>query len=660
MDDYHQLAIFEAGISQTGEMARLAEIIQPDIGIFTNLGSAHDEGFSTREEKAREKWGLFKDCKVVIYCHDHAEVSKAGRRQNIKSFTWGVSDKADIQLVDSKLPEDHIQLVYQGEILKFRIPFNDPSSIENILHCITTAIYLEVPIDVIRQSIMKLRKVSMRMELKSGINDCYIVDDSYTNDLAGLESAIDFLLQQPKTRYTLILSDILQSGQPDSQLYAGLNNLLSNKGIDRLIGIGPAMEQARDQFTVAVETFPDTDSFLKDFDVENLKDEAILIKGARIFMFERIVRHLTLKTHGTVLEINLNALSHNLNYFRSRLKPEVKTMVMVKAFAYGSGSYEVASLLQHERVDYLAVAYIDEGIELRNHGITVPTMVLNVPPEGMEKLLYYDLEAEIYTTDQLLELSRMAAKCECKAVVHLKLDTGMHRLGFEVEDLETLGNALLTNSNVEVRSIFTHLAGSDDETHDQFSHEQVQVFLKMRDFISGVLGYQPMIHVLNSAGITRFPEYQFDMVRLGIGLYGYNADPEIRKSLHYISTLKTMISQVRLVKRGETIGYGRMGKVKNDAMIATIAIGYADGFSRAFSNGKGSVLVNGQLAPVIGNICMDMTMIDITGIDAAVGDEVIVFGENPTIEMLAKRIGTIPYEILTGVNDRVKRVFFTE
>ena len=660
LEDYHNMAIFEAGISRVGEMGSLADIIRPTIGIFTNLGSAHDEGFSSREEKAREKWLLFQNSEVVIYCIDLPDMGHPHPGTNTKSFTWGTSEHADIQVISKTAQGDPVILLYKGQKLAFDIPFKDPSSIQNILHCIATALYLKIPADIIRQTVSGMRKMSMRMELKKGINDCYIIDDSYTNDLAGLESALDFLLQQPKIKHTLILSDILQSGQSEEHLYSGLNNLLKNKGIDRLVAIGPAMQRARHKFSQEVETYPDTESFLQSFDLETLKDEAVLIKGARVFRFERIVRHLALKAHGTVLEIDLNALSHNLNYFRSLLQPRVKTMVMVKAFAYGSGSYEVANILQQEQVDYLAVAYLDEGIDLRNHGITLPVMVMNVAPEDLDKLIKYNLEAEIFSTRQLIELIRIASKALHRTIIHIKLDTGMHRLGFEEAEIKIIESLLASAENITVGSIFTHLAGADDEVHDQFTHEQLIRFKKMTDQISTALRYEPMKHVLNSVGITRFPQYQFDMVRLGIGLYGYNSDPEARKSLRNISTLKTKVSQVRLIKTGETVGYGRVGKVNSDTNIATIAIGYADGFSRAFSNGVGHVLVKGRLAPVVGNVCMDMTMIDVSGLSVKEGDEVIIFGENPSIDRLARSIGTIPYEILTSVNDRVKRVFFTE
>jgi alanine racemase len=659
LQKYHNLAIFEAGISRTGEMHRLERVIRPSVGIFTNIGSAHDEGFRSIEEKCREKWQLFKDADCVVYCADHAIVHNTREGNSAAALTWGFSANADIHVVRDTSNAHTLHVRYKAESYTFHLPFSDPASIENLMHCIATALYMEVPYEKLHASVQSLRQVSMRMELKEGINNSRIIDDSYTNDMAGLESALDFLLQQPATRYTAILSDLLQTGIPEQDLYSKIRQIIDGKGIDRLIGVGQAWVHAREMYGVDAEVYPDTEDFLQAFDRKSIEGTAVLVKGARVFAFERIVDALVLKVHGTTLEINLDALSRNLNYFRRQLEPGVQTMVMVKAFAYGSGSYEVANLMQLERVDYLGVAFVDEGIELRKHGISLPIMVMNTTPGSIGKMLEYDLEPEIYSMHLLREVAWYAKSTGRKVGIHIKLDTGMHRLGFGENDLQAIAAMVREADRIVIRSIFSHLAAADEARHDDFTRRQVVDFRKMADALTAQLDHIPLLHILNSAGISRFRAYQFDMVRLGIGLYGYVPDPDVSREIENISTLKTVVSQVRNLQPGDTVGYGRRGVVNRRASIATIAIGYADGYSRAFGNGVGKVLVGGKFAPVIGNICMDMTMIDITGISVQEGDEVIVFGENLRIDELARSINTIPYEILTGVSNRVKRIYYT-
>jgi alanine racemase len=533
-------------------------------------------------------------------------------------------------------------------------PFSDSASVENLFHCITLMIYFKYKGKVIQERIQTLRVVSMRLELKDGISHCQIIDDSYNNDLGGLQISLDFLKnQKQKLRKRVILSDMLQTGLSGEESVGKIASLINSVGIDSFIGIGPLLQGNKHLFSGDASFYETTDNFLNGFKSDQYHDEVILVKGARTFQFERIVNKLQRKHHGTVMEIDLESLVYNLNFFKAKL-PNTKLMVMVKAFAYGSGSTEVANVLQYHRVDYLGVAYVDEGIDLRRNNIKLPIMVMNPSEESYEQLLSYNLEPEVYSFGMLKSLIKFLRGKECR--VHVKLDTGMHRLGFVEDDINDLLELLKVNKNLHVASIFSHLAAADESQHDDFSMHQGAIFKKCADMISATLTYKPLYHILNSSGILRMPQFHFDMVRLGIGLFG--VDPAaLQTNLKPVATLKTIISQIKHVPKGESIGYGRMGNATQDISIATIAIGYADGFSRAFSLGKGEVLIRGMRAPVIGNVCMDMTMVDVTGIPASEGDEVIIFGESLSIQELAKRIGTIPYEILTNTSERVKRVF---
>jgi len=660
MTDQHTLGVFEAGISLPDEMNKLQSIIHPTYGIFTNLGSAHDEGFENASQKAHEKWTLFKDSKKVIYCIDH-ELVASTKPANISGFTWGKGSGVDVQLIQNEKKDGNSELglLVQGNVINIRLPFQDDASVENAMHCITMMFFLGLSGDLIAMALPKLSKIDMRLSLKKGVNNGYLIDDSYNNDLGGLQVAMDFLRLQLGTRKRIILSDILQSGQDEKALYAQLATIISENHVEKMVGIGEAMVRQRAQFQVSAEFFKSTDDFLKNLNTEKYSNVTILIKGARAFEFERITNALSEKLHRTVLEINLEALNANLNFYRRQLKKDVKLMVMVKASAYGSGSYEVANLLQFNRVNYLTVAYPDEGVELRTHGINIPIMVMNVVQESFQNLLTHHLEPEIFSLGQLKALIRFLSEKEAPIDIHIKIDSGMHRLGFEEKDLPELVHLLQSRPQIRVLSVYSHLAGADDASFDYFSHEQVQRFSAMADMLDAGLNYRPWRHILNSAGILRFPEYQMDMVRLGIGLYGFEANQMAQDELRPISTLKTIVSQVRQVRAGESVGYSRKGRPDRDSTIATIAIGYADGFSRAFSNGNISLFIHGKPAKVIGNVCMDMTMLDVTGLDVHEGDEVIVFGEKPSIKELADAIGTIPYEILTSISSRVTRVFYS-
>ncbi len=655
LQSHHQLGVFEAGISLPGEMERLASIIQPTIGIFTNLGSAHDEGFLNKESKLTEKLKLFNNCDLVIYCIDQSDVSQAIKKSNLKSFSWGFSTAADIVINKAN---GYFNVTYKGESFSLKTPFTDVASVENIFHCVAVMLHLDYSFGVIQHRIAAIRSVPMRLELKAGRNGCLLVNDTYNNDLAGLKISLEFLNSiHTVTKKRVILSDILQTGLDPESVAASIAELVNASGIHSFIGIGIKMN--KDLFSMPSEFFPTTEAFLSEKDIGEFRNEAILIKGARPFSFERIVQKLEQKVHGTVMEVDLGNLIHNLNFFKSRLHPETKIMAMVKAFAYGSGSVEIANVLQYHRVDYLGVAYADEGIHLRENNITLPIMVMNPAEESYHQLITYNLEPEIFGLVMFRSFLQFLGKKQT-CCIHIKLETGMNRLGIVKEDLPSLIELLRAHKNVKVASIFSHLAGADSAVHDEFSKHQVSQFLAGAGSIITAIGYRPILHILNSPGALRLPQFQMDMIRLGIGLYGIDPTEEDFVALKSVVTLKTLISQIKTIEAGETVGYNRVGEATGTRKIGVIAIGYADGFSRSFSNGVGSVLVNGKLAPIIGNVCMDMSMIDITDIEAQEGDEVILFGKELPITTVAKRINTIPYELLTNTSERVKRVFIAE
>jgi len=654
----HDIGIFEAGISRSGEMEKLEGIIQPTIGIFTNIGSAHDEGFDSKEDKVAEKARLFDNCEQVIYCKDHSSIDEL---LSDKGFTWGKHPESDLIITNIARGANHtlVSINLMSQELRFKLPFTNQAYVENAMHCIAFMLLQQYSQKDIQTGLDKLRAVKMRLELKRGINTCQVIDDTYNSDLGGLQVALDFLAsQKQRSKKTIIISDLLQTGLEKEALYDTIYSKLAVAGLDKIIAIGPEIsEHLKDKPKVV--SYLSTASFLKSHDLSSFNDELILVKGARHFGLEKIVKRLEEKIHGTHLEINLDALTHNLNFYRSKLKPGTKLMVMVKAFAYGSGILEVANLLQHHRADYLGVAYADEGVTLRRNGINIPIMVMNPTEESFEKLQVHNLEPEIYNPGILKKyIEFLNGKSDA---IHLKLDTGMHRLGFKEDESDELIKLLQDNTNITVKSIFSHLAGADEDTHNEYSYEQAAIFKRFSDTIMNALKISPLRHLVNSPGVIRFPELHFDMVRLGIGLYGVEANNYLQNQLEPISSLKTIVSQINHLKAGQTVGYSRKGKVERDTMVATIAIGYADGFTRAFSNGVGHVFINGKSAPVIGNVCMDMSMIDVTDVpDVKEGDEVEIFGKNITISEVAQFINTIPYEILTSISQRVKRVYYTE
>ncbi|GAA4025150.1 bifunctional UDP-N-acetylmuramoyl-tripeptide:D-alanyl-D-alanine ligase/alanine racemase [Hymenobacter glaciei] len=701
----HTLGIFEAGISEVGEMARLATIIQPTEGLFTNLGTAHDAGFASQGQKLHEKLQLFTGPQLqrLFYCADQPLVRAAVTQLKLPGFSWTRQPGQSADLYFTAEPaaagSSHVRAEYPatGLTADFMLPFADEPSLENALHCLAVLLHRQVEPTEVQRRLLRLHPVAMRLEMKPGRHGSYLLDDTYNNDLAGLALALNALARQSRPgRRTLILSDVLESGLSRTELYARVAALLPAAGVTRVVGIGEEIsgelrmkneelgiesglvpDIGSPQFLIPhssflIQTYPSTEAFLAQLSPADFAQETILIKGARRFGFERIVAALEAQQHGTVLEVNLDALGHNLQHYRRQLRPGTRLMVMVKAFAYGAGSYEVASLLEFQRADYLAVAYADEGIALREAGISLPIMVMNAAPDSFDLLRRYRLEPEIYSFELLDEyLATFANSADTTSQsplsvpgIHLKLDTGMRRLGFDEADLPALLARLRTDAVLlPVASLMTHLAAADEPGHDDFTQTQLAVFRRMAAAIETVLGHSVLKHALNSAGILRFPEAQFDMVRLGIGLYGVDAsntaDPA---ALRPVSQLRTTISQIKTLPAGHTVGYGRRGlATSSERRIATLAIGYADGYDRRFGNGVGTVLIHGQPAPLVGSVCMDMCMVDVTEISLArAGDVALLFGEGLPLPPLAARIGTIAYELLTNVSERVKRVFVSE
>jgi Alr-MurF fusion protein len=672
MNEAHTLGIFESGISQKGEMDNLQKIIDPQIGIVTFIGSAHAEGFTNIDEKINEKLLLFKNSKQIVFCADDEKLNNAvtnfiiTQNPSLKIFTWSKKNNASlfVKAINKKDNTTEIICEYNANEFSFSISFTDEASVHNAITCCCTLLLLNKNATFISEKMKHLRPIEMRMELKQGINNCYIINDGYSADLQSLSISLDFLEQQKQQqKHTVILSDVLQSGKDADNLYSKIASALSGKNISRFIGIGKEISAHAQSFSSIKEIsfYPTTEAFLQTINTDNFKNEIVLLKGARIFRFEEISKALEQKAHETRLEINLNALRHNLKVYKQLLQPNVKTMAMVKAFGYGSGSSEVANVLQHAGIDYLAVAYVDEGVELRKAGITLPIMVLNTEAASFENVVKYKIEPELYSFDILYSFNKFLQQKNIKNFpVHIKIDTGMRRLGFEENDIEKLCQFLTTIKNIKVVSVFSHLAASDAENFDTFTKQQAELFIAAANTIEKAIGYNFIKHLSNSSAIYRHPNLQMDMIRLGIGLYGVDSSPIIQHRLQHVTTLKTTISQIKNLKKGESIGYSRKGIALEDTRTATVRIGYADGYSRILSNGKGKMLVNGNPAPVIGNVCMDMTMLDITGIDAHEGDEVIVFGEEPTVTNVAEWADTISYEILTNISQRVKRVYFEE
>lgn len=667
MTDECELGVFEAGISKVNEMQLLQQIIQPNIGIFTYLGAAHDEGFKDEEEKLAEKLKLFSEAQILVYCADQPNVTKGitqllfNTNPTLEVVSWS-------RYQTNATHQFHVEVKYQyttittrkgSQTLSINVPFVDEASIHNACSCFAFLLTINrVSTDVLKR-FEELQPVEMRMQLKEGLNGCVIINDSYNADVNALQIALDFLEQQSAGyNKTLILSDLLQSGLSEASLYQKIASLVAQRKVNKFIGVGQAIAKYKPLFEPNSLFYNDTEAFLSAFKSLDFKDEVILIKGARQFQFEKISLLLEKRVHETVFEINLNAMVHNLNVFKSKLNPGVKLMAMVKAFSYGAGSYEIAKMMEFNRVDYLAVAYADEGVALRKNGIKLPIMVMNPEASGYDAILQHNLEPEVYSLPMLNKLIEVCNGQELS--IHIELDTGMKRLGFDEVELDGLITLLQQHQNLRIKSVFTHLVASEDKRHDLFTHEQLLRFESMSKRIIQSFSYPILRHALNSAGIIRFADGQFDMVRLGIGLYGIDPSEKMQKQLQQIGTLKTVISQIKEIQSHETVGYSRKGVVQRNSKIAIIAIGYADGLNRKLGNGKGHVLINGVKAPIVGSICMDMTMVDVTNLHCQEGDEVVVIGKDNSVIDLANKVGTIPYEILTGISQRVKRVYFFE
>ena len=678
LNEHTELGIFEAGISQPGEMLALHDIIQPTVGVLTTLGSAHQENFRSQEEKCMEKLQLFHDTRAIVYPSDNDVVGRCIRRSGYQGERLGWSrynEEAPLYIKDiaTREQETVITYVYQNETHAYSIPFQDEASIENSITCCGTALLLGLTPEQLTERMPRLEPVAMRLEVKEGQHGCTLINDSYNNDLNSLNIALDFMSRRTqeqsahdKRRSTLILSDIYQSGEQAAELYRQVNELCQKRGIDKLIGIGPEISSQPHVFQIAEKCFfPTTEAFLESTAFHQLHDELILLKGARRFCFEHITELLEQKVHETILEVNLNAIVENLNYYRSFMKPSTKLVCMVKADAYGAGAVEVAKTLQDHRVDYLAVAVADEGVALRRAGITANIMIMNPEMTAFKTMFDYDLEPEVYSFRLLDALVKAARKEGITGwPVHIKLDTGMHRLGFNVDEengtseIEKLIDCLKHQTAVIPRSVFSHFVGSDSDTFDEFSAEQFRRFDEGSRKLQEAFSHKILRHMDNSAGIEHFPERQMDMCRLGLGLYGVN--PRNNEMLSTVSTLKTTILQMRRVKAGDSVGYSRKTVLERDSIVGAIPIGYADGLNRHLGNRHGYCLVNGQKAEYVGNICMDVAMIDLTDVDCQEGDSVEIFGEHLPVTVLSDTIDTIPYEVLTGVSNRVKRVYFQD
>lgn len=687
LSSYHNLAVFEAGISQPNEMADLEKVIQPTIGIFTNIGKAHDEGFLNIRQKINEKLKLFIKAELLIYCKDYVYINECigsfidrmksadSNYVGYQTFTWSRLGHKDADVIIQNILKHQahaeIEAIWKNKSFLFSIPFTDDASIENAINCWMLMLHLGIDANLASSRLMSLNKVEMRLELKDGINQCTLINDYYNSDLHSLRIALDFLRQQKQSVHkTVILSDMLQTGMADVALYGEIAEIIAKSGVQRLIGIGNAISRQQKQFKARKELqvafYKNTGEFLSELSRLKFQDEIILLKGARAYEFEKIAKQLEHKHHETLLEINLTALTDNLRMIQSHLKPETKTMVMVKAFSYGSGSFEIANVLQTQRVEYLGVAYADEGVHLRKAGIHTPIMVMN-PEEGTyDQVVLFKLEPVLYNLRSLKNFiptiqSRKEELTE-PYPVHLEIETGMHRLGFDESDLIMLIDLLRSNKKyIRVQSVFSHLAASDNPNFDDYTYAQIEQFKKVSASIEQALGYSFLQHICNTAGIIRFPEAQFDMVRLGIGLYGVDGSGLWQNQLRNVSTLKTIVSQLKYLKAGDTVGYDRKGKTNRDTVVATIGIGYADGLHRNLSNGVGKMWIRDMEVPIIGNICMDMCMLDVTEVkDVEEGDEVIVFGEAQSPVKLANQSGTIPYEIISSISQRVKRVYYRE
>ena len=668
MNAQHTLGIFEAGISTASEMEHLEKIILPTIGVLTNIGEAHSEGFLDNTHKLAEKLMLFKNCPLFITRNKDLGGKKELIEKNTTLLTWGNAESNAFILlaIEKRKERTEIVLSYQSSLITIEIPFIDDASIENAITCCCVMLALGYNEEVIRERMAKLHAIDMRLQLKHSINDCLVINDSYSADVTSLKIALDFQKQQSSgLKKTVIVSEFAESGKKNEELYFEIAQLLNHYGIKKLIAIGEKMvEQIQNKLSpsISFQGFLSTEDFIQQFRSSPFFKEIILIKGARKFEFERIAKLFEKKLHQTVLEINLNALAHNLKEYKKILQPGTKIMAMVKAFSYGSGGAEIASVLQYHNVDFLAVAYADEGVELVKSGITIPIMVMNAEASSFPSLVDYNLQPVLYSFDLLQSFEQYVKEQGLKSYpVHVEIETGMNRLGFSIDDVEKLANYLAASSSFRLVSVFSHLAASEDAALDEFTLQQAGLFSAAIQIIEKNISYNFLKHISNSAAIIRHPQLQMDMVLLGIGLYGIETGNENKLDLVPVATLRSTIAQLKRIKKGESVSYNRKGVVNRNSVVATIRIGYADGYSRSFGNGIGKMLVNSKIVPVIGTVCMDMTMLDVTDVDnVKEGDDVIIFGEQLPVQKVAKWIDTIPYEIMTAVSQRVKRIYFHE
>ncbi len=664
IDSNAKLGVFEAGISKPGEMDKLESVLKPDIGIFTNIGDAHQENFETLEQKAIEKLKLFRNSQTIIYNSNNNILSKV-ISENImpgqNTFTWGTAEESNLQITNAYSGKTgiHIEATYNNTIYAVELPVVDKASVENAMQVASLMVLMGLSPEYITNALKNLESVAMRLELREGINNCTIINDSYNSDLESLHIALDYLgMQNQHSQKTLILSDIAQSGYEPEQLYKKVAQMIQQKSISRLIGIGSQISQYSELFETRKDIFATTEEFLANFTISKLSNTTILLKGARSFQFEKISAILRKQSNRTEFEIDLTAIESNLKYFKKLLKPATGIIAMVKAFSYGSGTHEIANICQYQRVAALAVAFADEGIDLRNTGNRLPILVMNPEQESFSQMIEYNLEPQLNNVESLIKFDKTAGEMGQGAYpVHIKLDTGMHRSGFTPDDISVLAALVKNLEHLHIKTVFSHLSSADEEAQDEYTHQQAALFMQMTSEIENALGYKIKRHILNSAGAERFPEYQFDYVRIGIGLYGISA---INAKLEQAGTLRSTIAQIKTVKAGSTVGYNRKGVVNKETNVAVVPMGYADGLRRSLSNGKGKFLLHGQQVPILGNVCMDLCMLDITGIDANVGDTVELFGKNQSIYKVAEWMDTIPYEVLTGISRRVKRTYLME
>lgn len=657
------LAILEAGISKEGEMTNLQRIIKPDIGLFSNIGDAHQANFESYEKKVQEKMHLFSEAKLLLYCVDHDVIHREVKRSfKRKTKTWGASIHADLKVL-SRVGKV-LDLEYKGERWTLKLEASDAYHYENVMHCVLFSLTQGLSIDFLKQGIPQLSTMSMRLEMKHGVDNILLVNDSYSADFQSLEVALDYLnsiaANQSKT---LVLSDFVEQYFSEEEYLTRLNALIQSHDLAKVIGIGPLIGRFGNRIEVEeLQLFEGTEEFLSKITSSMFKDEAVLVKGARKFRLERVVNFFQAKSNRTRLEVNLGALKHNYQWFRNRLPVGTEMMVMVKALSYGAGSFEVARLIEGLGARYLAVAYADEGVFLRRKGVTCPIMVLNPEAEGFVNLIQYNLEPELYSLSMTRDLVAFLKNemMDHPMKVHLNFDTGMHRLGFVKKEMDQLIKALTESEDlVHVASVFTHLAASDDPQHRNFTQGQLDDIDRLTSAMKERLGYDFLVHACNTSGVLNYGNSCFDMVRLGIGFYGIDPSGNHNPLMPALK-LVTQISQVKEIEPGQSVGYGRGWIAQKKSTTATVPIGYADGLPRTAGNLKAQAYVNGKPVPFVGSICMDMSMLDVSGLRVQEGDEVVIFETQAQLEQFSKDIDTIPYEVLAGISQRVKRVFIED